>query len=149
MSGRLTGDFDKLARLQGGLEHLSKSGFRETMEGWADASRALLTEEFSEGHGPDGAMWKPTLSGNAPLRGKTGRLEQAATQVFATKHGIRINVRLVYAGIQQFGGWAGRGHATWIPPRPYLPSRLPTELPPSWESALHHSLSDVVTKHTR
>ncbi|GAA4626872.1 hypothetical protein GCM10023196_036890 [Actinoallomurus vinaceus] len=31
-----------------------------------------------------------------------------------------VGATTVYARIQQFGGWAGRNHATYLPARPYL-----------------------------
>lgn len=33
---------------------------------------------------------------------------------------IKVGGRTVYARIQELGGWAGRNHASHLPPRPYL-----------------------------
>jgi hypothetical protein len=33
---------------------------------------------------------------------------------------VTVGGTVIYARIQELGGWAGRGHASYLPPRPYL-----------------------------
>lgn len=49
----------------------------------------------------------------------------------------------VYARIQQLGGWAGRGHRSYLPPRPYLVpltrsarSRMTREIRKRWSEVI-------------
>jgi phage gpG-like protein len=149
VSGRLTGDYAKLERLQRGVQELASSGFTETMEGWAERGSQLVQEGFDQARAPDGSAWEATDAGNKPLHGPSGDLEAAAVEVEPFKRGIRVKIGLAYAAIHQWGGRAGRNHSVWIDARPYLPPERPPDLPASWERALHDSLKRVIFKHTR
>lgn len=146
MSGRLLGDFASLARLRSGVERVGREGFRECMQGWASQARALVAEDFAAGRSPAGAPWRATIAGNAPLKGRTGRLEATAVVMF-TAHGLKVHIPLRYAAIHQWGGKAGRGHAVTIPARPFLPSERPPDLPPDWEQALNTSVRVMLSRH--
>jgi phage gpG-like protein len=48
-----------------------------------------------------------------------------------------LGATTVYARIQELGGWAGRGHASYLPPRPYLrPAAEETMRDPRFREAL-------------
>jgi phage gpG-like protein len=53
-----------------------------------------------------------------------GRLRNSVTSTPPVPAGERwaciVGATTVYARIQEIGGWAGRGHASYLPPRPYL-----------------------------
>jgi hypothetical protein len=57
------------------------------------------------------ALVTGTLRRSVTMRGPAGRGGVAETQVGGT---------VIYARIQEMGGQAGRGHASTLPPRPYL-----------------------------
>lgn len=49
-----------------------------------------------------------------------------------------------YARIQEYGGYAGRGHKSYIPPRPYLQpaiNEVDSELMPALESAMERAVA--------
>jgi phage gpG-like protein len=47
-----------------------------------------------------------------------------------------LGATTVYARIQELGGWAGRNHASYLPPRPYLkPAAEETMLDPAFRVA--------------
>lgn len=57
----------------------------------------------------------------------TGHLRRSVTVYGPRTLGMTVTGEIgpttVYARIQELGGWTGRGHRTYLPPRPYL---LPT-----------------------
>jgi phage virion morphogenesis protein len=81
-----------------------------------------VAHRFASGVGPDGKAW--TKSQRAEAEGgrtliDTGRLRQSITRK-AGRQQVEVGTNLIYAGIHQFGGRGGRGHALTLPARPYL-----------------------------
>lgn len=79
-------------------------------------------DRFEHGRGPDGAAWVPSMraleQGGQTLVDK-GLLRDSLTSR-AEKDRVVIGTNLIYAGIHQFGGRAGRGLAADLPARPFL-----------------------------
>ncbi len=76
---------------------------------------------FEHERGPDGDPWLPShraLVEGHTLRNKN-RLYDSLTHV-ASPQGVEWGSNVLYAGIHQLGGKAGRGGAVEIPARPYL-----------------------------
>jgi phage virion morphogenesis protein len=77
---------------------------------------------FRQQRTPEGVRWKPSQrverEGGQTLR-LSGRLQRSYTYQ-ADESSVEIGSNVVYAGIQHFGGMAGRGHHSRIDPRPAL-----------------------------
>lgn len=95
----------------------------------ADAMRDIATfgenttrERFRTQIGPDGVSWKPSLrvqiSGGRTLT-KDGHLGDSVSSR-STSNYAEWGVNRIYAAIQQFGGWAGRGLRSKIDARAYI-----------------------------
>lgn len=88
--------------------------------------RRLVTStirRFEEEKAPDGTPWKPSQraeeEGGQTLT-NTGRLRQSITHR-VRGDGVEVGTNVVYGGIHQFGGEAGRkAHRVTLPARPYL-----------------------------
>lgn len=80
----------------------------------------------TEKAGPDGAPWPAWSKAHAATRKKRHSLLVqenhllTSVQNYTTGATAKVGSNLVYAGIHQLGGNAGRGHAAEIPERPYL-----------------------------
>lgn len=71
----------------------------------------------------EGTMKQNVMGGGNKLNVRTGRLRGSIQHVYRNTTGgpqVRIGPGVVYAAIHEFGGHAGRNHATYIPPRPYI-----------------------------
>jgi len=93
----------------------------------AEASRDLVEkrarsslERYSHTRGTR----TPSPRGQPPAK-IDGTLQNSWTHTMPTPDGIggwvcTLSSGLVYSRIQELGGWAGRGHRSHLPPRPYL-----------------------------
>jgi hypothetical protein len=54
------------------------------------------------------------------VRVKGGRIGYPAGGFEAQGYGAEIGPTIVYARIQELGGYAGKNHASYLPPRPYV-----------------------------
>lgn len=67
----------------------------------------------------------PSAPGTPPSR-VSGHLRGSVDDWLHLQHGpgvyeVRVGpVDVVYSRIQELGGWTGRRHATYLPPRPYM-----------------------------
>jgi hypothetical protein len=66
----------------------------------------------------------PSPKGEPPAK-IDGTLQDAFKNTMPVPDGIggwvcTLSSGLVYSRIQELGGWAGRNHASYLPPRPYL-----------------------------
>jgi phage gpG-like protein len=73
----------------------------------------------------------PSPPGEPPAR-ITGALLRSVNAEPVVRTGAwtwsaRVGTRIIYGRIQELGGMSGRGHRTYLPPRPYL-SRAVTDL---------------------
>ncbi len=85
-----------------------------TMVAWHTGKKSY----WNKSGGAMTAKGKAAWQGRLPLT-DTARLRRSINYIAAAR-GINIGTNLIYAGIHQFGGQAGRGHKTTIPARPYL-----------------------------
>tara|TARA_R110000787_G_scaffold168855_6_gene281575 strand:- start:5847 stop:6299 length:453 start_codon:yes stop_codon:yes gene_type:complete len=83
---------------------------------------ASTQHNFERGRAPDGTAWLPseraTNEGGQTLI-DSGILLTSITHN-ADRDSVEVGSNMVYAGIHQFGGAAGRNGATKLPARPYL-----------------------------
>lgn len=135
--GTLRGDTDELSRLRRGLVGLGNGGFRQTLAIAAARAGGLVRNGFLNGTDPWGGAWLPTVRGNAPLRGPTGRLMAAAVKVRAVSVGLRVEIPLPYAAVHQYGG-------AHIPARPYLPPTDLSRLPGAWRTMLEGAMGTIL-----
>lgn len=110
--------------LEGLLSRL-QSHMKDLSEPLADIGSVLVSStlsRFSEGRGPDGQPW--LKSERAVREGGQTLVDTALLQSSITyqveNDGVRAGTNMIYGGIHQFGGQAGRGGASKIPARPYL-----------------------------
>lgn len=95
---------------------------RDLMEDVGSVIIYSLGKNFMEGGRPE--KWIPSQRvqkhGGQTLV-KSGRLMTSAMIYEATSSSVDvvIGAGLPYTFIHQYGGYAGRGHASYIPPRPY------------------------------
>lgn len=73
--------------------------------------------------------WPPASPAGTPPAFRTGALHDAVLVSGARDEGdgvyeARTWPSLVYARIQELGGWAGAGHRSYLPPRPYVEPAL-------------------------
>lgn len=54
----------------------------------------------------------------------TGQLRRSVRMIPKGPGHVQVGATTVYARIQELGGWAGSGHASYLPPRPYLKPAL-------------------------
>ncbi|MFZ5556215.1 MAG: phage virion morphogenesis protein [Pseudomonadota bacterium] len=97
-----------MASIAAELLSLTELAFQEEGPGWPPLAPATILRRTQRGHWP-GKMLQVS-----------GALA-ASIQVDSGKDYAEIGSAKEYAAIHQFGGTAGRGHRTTIPPRPYLP----------------------------
>lgn len=104
------------------------------------AARLLSStqQRFRDERGPDGTPWKKSIRARKGQRrdargrfdtgvnksgGKTltdtARLRRSITS-HADAERAEVGTNVIYAGIHQFGGLTGRGHAVKMPARPFL-----------------------------
>lgn len=126
----LTSDVAQLrARLDDELKTLDKHGLNLAI------GHLLLNstlDRFKKGIGPDGKAWPESGRVKAENgRRKKGRPKgktlvdtarlRNSLHVFADQEIAEVGTDVIYARIHQLGGDTGRGHATHLPARPYLP----------------------------
>jgi phage gpG-like protein len=127
----LEGDDADLRRVIAQLEQLA-GGFLRAMTDVADlVVTELVDDEFAGDHGPEGEAWQPNLAGTTLLY-QSGDLMASLTPR-SELGAVSVVSDLPYAAIHNFGGQAGRDHASTIPARPFLPFDA---LPAAWEAAL-------------
>lgn len=135
-----------LARRFNALLHVAADR-RPTMRRIGAAILFSTQRRFERQRGPDGDRWRPLseatrlrrLGGKRRAYRKSGELRAAAARRLglmqilrdtgrlyssltwrATNDEARVGTNVVYGGIHQFGGQAGRGRKTTIPARPFL-----------------------------
>jgi phage virion morphogenesis protein len=93
---------------------------RPLMQDIGEEVRRIVEKNFEAGGRPE--RWKPSArskrDGGKPLTDK-GTLRRSMT-VDADSKSVRVGTNVIYAGIHQFGGKAGRGRKVNIPARPFL-----------------------------
>ena len=127
---------------------------------------------FDTSTGPDGAAWRPNAEATLGIlesrlgegfRKKNGALnKKGVTRIAAKKPLIELGdlrrqivpmvagdtltvaATQLYAGIQQFGGKAGRGLKVTIPARPFMPLRPDGSLYPAEEAEIMTALNDYI-----
>lgn len=92
--------------------------FTKAMSEIAKLMQDSVRRNFGDGGRP--ARWKNLKTGGQSFLFRNGALLRAvhrtSDKVSAT---VYVN-ELPYRFIHQFGGWAGRGHRSYIPARPYM-----------------------------
>ena len=90
------------------------------MQDIGEEVRRIVEKNFEAGGRPE--RWKPSArskrDGGKPLTDK-GTLRRSMT-VDADSKSVRVGTNVIYAGIHQFGGKAGRRRKVNIPARPFL-----------------------------
>jgi len=85
-----------------------------------------IQRNFEEKRAPDGSKWKPLASSTLKRKRHPGEILIGEGILFGSIHPeahrdrVSWGTNLIYGAIHQLGGFAGRGHATEIPARPYL-----------------------------
>lgn len=129
MPARLTGAAqarDALTAAVARVEHAT-SGALETglalIEGHARANLSRYSHQIGEPtDSPPGQP--PALVG--------GHLRSSFRTEHLGPYRTRLGPTAVYARIQELGGWAGRNHASYLPPRPYFT--------PAFDAVVHSGL---------
>lgn len=140
------------------LQHLKAAGQDMTpaMRKIAQAMALIVEDNFAAEGQP---KWEPLSDVTVAMRtkaakGKTEggfRILQDSGQLagsYSTAHGSDYAVvgsNLEYAGIQNFGGMAGRGKKVEIPARPQLPITVDGKLQPE----ASEEILDTVMRHLR
>lgn len=135
---------------------------------------ARVQRRFDTSTGPDGTAWAPNAqatldafagglskghfkkSGELNKRGHTamsakkpliGHTKDLSRQIgyTATSGSLTLFSTPPYAAIQQFGGQAGRGHATKIPARPFMPIKEDDTLYPDEQRLVLDALAEFLT----
>ncbi len=106
-----------------GFEHRASEGARAAADAMAEAAqggmKALLGQSSHSRR-----TKTPSPPGSPPAR-VSGRLQGSVKarppfQVGAARWEAHTASGIVYARIHEVGGWAGRGHKSYLPPRPYV-----------------------------
>ena len=85
-----------------------------------------VQRNFEEKRAPDGTPWKPLAASTLKRKRHAGEILIGGGILFGSIHPeahkdrVAIGTNIIYGAIHQLGGFAGRGHATEIPARPYL-----------------------------
>lgn len=111
---------DALRRL---ADRAESEGGRAAANAMADAGQAEIRRKLSQKSHARGTP-TPSAPGTPPAR-ISGRLEGSIATTPATGGGGTWTAYagprgVVYAAIQNYGGQAGRHHASHLPPRPYM-----------------------------
>ena len=91
----------------------------------------------------------PSLKGEPPAK-IDGRLRDSVTHSTPVLEGpgrwlTIVGATTVYAAIHELGGYAGRGHASYLPPRPYLrPAAEETIANPAFREAFAKFWAEVI-----
>lgn len=113
------------------LRHLSQKAAEEGAPAAAEAMGRVLafgvtTNELRRFSHPAGTP-TPSPKGAPPAKvsgnlGRSIRQEPAAGARRISRYQFQVMVgpTIVYGRIQELGGRTGRGHRTWLPPRPYI-----------------------------
>ena len=85
-----------------------------------------VQRNFEEKRAPDGTKWAPLAASTLKRKRHPGEILIGENVLFpsihpeAYKDSVAVGTNIIYGAIHQLGGFAGRGHATKIPARPYL-----------------------------
>ena len=111
---------DNLFVVQNQLERLSRgiSGDNRylLMRRLAGTMHYAVAQNFKQGGRPEWLALK--YRSGIPLN-DTGALRQSIDELSDNDTAL-VGTNMIYAAIHQFGGWAGRGNAVFIPARPFL-----------------------------
>lgn len=88
----------------------------------ATAKAALTETSHAPGTPTPSAPGQPPALVSGALRRSVLVKGPTPTSAFAFK--AEIGPTMIYGRIQELGGWTGRGHATYLPPRPYMKPSL-------------------------
>lgn len=124
-----------LARLARGVEDLTP-----VMGDVGDALLRHIRDCFEGSTDPVDNPWKPLKQRKGKPLVDTGALVRSVVRRAVTANSVTVGTKLAYAAVQNFGGKAGRNHATTIPARPFMPTAT---LPVAWE----HEISLIITRH--
>lgn len=110
----------QLTRIAARVEGATGDAVDDVLEQLQRQARRMLSLGWHSPGTPTGSA-----PGSPPWR-ISGRLSRAITVVKARPTGAgkwsgKVGpTRVVYARIQEIGGWAGRRHRSYLPPRPYM-----------------------------
>jgi phage gpG-like protein len=115
-----------MAELRAALKARADAFDAATRKGTADAAhlaetamkRKLTTYSHPKGTPTTSPPGQPPALVTGQLR-RSIRVE-GPTRVGPSTYQARIGPTAVYGRIQELGGMAGRGHASYLPPRPYV-----------------------------
>jgi len=107
-------------------------------DGVTIAHRAVAVELTRKTHPPGTPT--PSIAPEPPAL-VTGNLRRSAQDRMPQRIGRAIwegalRMAAAYARIQNLGGWAGRDHASYLPPRPYIPPAVRATARPLRERAV-------------
>lgn len=128
----LTGDFAQLDAVIRQVNRFSTHFVPELAQQSSVDVRNLVEAEHTSGRGPDGSPWQPNKRGSFPPLTKTWRFRERWRATFGPAT-VRLQNDTVYGAVQNYGGWTGKNHASYIPKRQLLPE---TDLGPVWGPAL-------------
>ena len=139
----LTGDFGALSALIARLAGVDRIP-HELREPLAKRALELTRASFRRGTDPMGRTWDALASGARATLYRSSTL-YGSLGATLTADGFELHADTPYAAIHQYGGRAGRGHASQIPARPYLPDGEALSYP--WQRAFELVCERYVQEH--
>lgn len=99
-------------------------------------------DSFENQAAPDGTPWKPSQralrEGGQTLIDSGGLRGSLASEIELLPDAVIVGTSKIYGAIHQLGGKAGRGHATTIEARPFLPDADTVDMPEIWDAIEHY-----------
>lgn len=117
----MTGIDDAIAKLRRLRDRAPETADLAAAAMAAVAMAAVQRELGRTSHDP--GTLTPSQPGEPPSL-ITGQLRRSVIMKPKGPGHVQVGATTVYARIQELGGWTGRGHATYLPPRPYLKAAL-------------------------
>ncbi|WP_326829679.1 hypothetical protein OIE13_05955 [Streptosporangium sp. NBC_01810] len=105
-----------IASLQG-LQHRASPAAQAAVDGMAEAAETAMRAALSRGPAPSAPGSPPARRSGALRRSVEAR---PAFQTGPARWEARTYSGIAYARIHEVGGWTGRNHASYLPPRPYV-----------------------------
>ncbi len=106
------------AEVRGSLPDAQPVDFSKTMDVVGKYMLDSVRQNFIRGGRPE--PWQPLAKGGPSFLFQTGTLMRSIYETSGPTWAQIQTAGLPYAAIHQFGGWAGRGHKSNIPSRPYM-----------------------------